>query len=116
MRHLSDVFKQYGISCNGTFVTDRELALMNALSNVSPMGSCLLCRWHVNKKIFARQRREFATEDSWENFIQQWIVLVAKDSIVDYEIQLQSMRKEFSTPSKVIFTLKRPNLSGRKGL
>ena len=102
MRHLSDVFKLYGISCNGTFVTDRELALMNALCNVFPMASYLLCRWHINKNIFARQRREFATEDSWENFIRQWNVLVAKDSIVDYEIQLQSMRKEFSTPSRVM--------------
>lgn len=101
MSHLRDVFQNYGIGNNCTFVTDRELALMNALDVIFPNANCLLCRWHINKNILTQQKRAIATQEAVENFSKQWNSLVAKDKVADYETQLASMRLEFSN---------RPNL------
>ncbi|KAI8559723.1 hypothetical protein RHMOL_Rhmol04G0196200 [Rhododendron molle] len=35
-------------------VTDRELALMNAITNVFPHATNLLCRWHIGKNVLAK--------------------------------------------------------------
>ncbi|XP_058191446.1 uncharacterized protein LOC131308532 [Rhododendron vialii] len=40
-------------------VTDRELALMNAIINIFPHATDLLCRWHIGKNILAKYRKMF---------------------------------------------------------
>jgi hypothetical protein len=52
-------------------VTDRELALMNALSEVFPSTKNILCIWHINKNLVAKCKHFFGTED-WENFLNDW--------------------------------------------
>ena len=42
-----DIFPQ-------VILTDRELALMNAIEIVFPHSVNMLCTWHINKNVFAR--------------------------------------------------------------
>ncbi len=40
-------------------VTDRDLALMNALQVVFPDSAHLLCQWHLRKCVIARSKMHF---------------------------------------------------------
>jgi MULE transposase domain len=42
-----------------TFVTDRELALMNTIDNLFPSSGYILCIWHINMNILAIYRKHF---------------------------------------------------------
>lgn len=60
-------------------MTDRELALMNAIRNVFPAAHSLLCQWHIQKNILAKCKRHFISEeeannktDAWTGFQQNW--------------------------------------------
>ena len=46
-----------------TIVTDRELALMGAVSIALPNAVLLLCMWHIEKKVLAKFRSKFEVRD-----------------------------------------------------
>lgn len=48
------------------FVTDCELALMNASTTVFLNGDCLLCRLHILKKMLGKQRRKIYIDYSFQ--------------------------------------------------
>ena len=48
-------------------VTDRELALMNAVQTVFSESHNLLCIWHINKNVLVNCRPHFQTNDEWSN-------------------------------------------------
>lgn len=49
-------------------VTDKEQALINAIEEVFPQSSHILCSWHIFKNIQTHCRKNFDSEDSWSNF------------------------------------------------
>lgn len=53
------------------FVTDRELALMNAIAVTFPSARRLICTWHINKNITARCKPHFDDEE-WEEAFGMW--------------------------------------------
>ncbi|KAL7233195.1 hypothetical protein ACSBR1_016929 [Camellia fascicularis] len=61
-------------------VTDKELALMNAICTVFPETTNLLCRWHIGKNVLANCKKMFETKDKWEMFIMSWNMLVMSSS------------------------------------
>ena len=67
------------------FVTDRELALMAAIDKVFPSSSHLLRIWRINRKILSECKRKFETSEEWTVFLQQWCILVAANTEVEYE-------------------------------
>ena len=54
------------------FVTDRELALMNAISDTFPDAKIMLCIWHVKKNILKNCKAIFESNEAWESFIKSW--------------------------------------------
>ncbi|XP_050113854.1 putative protein FAR1-RELATED SEQUENCE 10 [Malus sylvestris] len=57
-------------------ITDRELALMNAIRIVFPSTSNLLCVWHIKKNILANCKAHFEEEVDWIDFISTWTILI----------------------------------------
>ncbi|CAN6585902.1 unnamed protein product [Malus baccata var. baccata] len=57
-------------------ITDRELALMNAIRIVFPSTSNLLCVWHIEKNILANCKAHFEEEVDWIDFISTWTILI----------------------------------------
>lgn len=49
-------------------VTDKEQALINAIEEVYPNSSHLLCLWHIFKNIQTNCCKHFKSEDDWMNF------------------------------------------------
>ncbi|KAL5704010.1 hypothetical protein ACHQM5_022490 [Ranunculus cassubicifolius] len=61
-------------------VSDRELALMNAIRVVFPRTTNLLCTWHVEKNISANCKKHFEEGSDWETFILCWTGVIQSDS------------------------------------
>lgn len=66
-------------------VTDRELALPNALPIVFPTAHNLLCRWHINRNILANCKKYFRTEDGWLKFYTEWLELIDASTVNDFQ-------------------------------
>ncbi|KAI8535960.1 hypothetical protein RHMOL_Rhmol10G0217000 [Rhododendron molle] len=75
-------------------VTDRELALMNAITNVFPHATNLLCRWHIGKNVLAKCRKMF-DDKMWEEFICSWGLVVLSASVAQYEERLCVLKRDF---------------------
>ncbi|KAG5562042.1 hypothetical protein RHGRI_004924 [Rhododendron griersonianum] len=75
-------------------VTDRELALMNAITNVFPHATHLLCRWHIGKNVLAKCRKMF-DDKMWEEFICSWGLVVLSASVAQYEERLCVLKRDF---------------------
>ena len=91
-----------------TFVTDRELALMNALSTVlidDNTVKFLLCQWHISKNIFARQRKIFASFAAFKVLEDHWNSLVRTKTAGEYNRHMTRMKEYF--PSHVMVIWKR---------
>nr|CCA20627.1 conserved hypothetical protein [Albugo laibachii Nc14] len=82
-------------------VPDRELALMAAIDKVFSASSHLLCIWHINKNILAKCKRQFETSEEWTVFLQQWCILVAANTEVEYEKQWKELSASAKTKNKV---------------
>ncbi|KAE8996750.1 hypothetical protein PR001_g19771 [Phytophthora rubi] len=57
LRQLEHLLSQQGIPPPQVFLTDRDLALLNALEEVFPDTPALLCLWHIMKDVQAHARR-----------------------------------------------------------
>jgi hypothetical protein len=91
------------ISDPKVIVTDRELALMNAIHSVFPMTSGLLCEWHIANAILVRVKRQktFVTGtgerdvDEEQRFMQQFAGVMLSPSPVIYQEGLTTLKTEF---------------------
>jgi histone-lysine N-methyltransferase SETD2 len=70
LKQLKDCYGPQILSFKAV-VTDRELALMNAINEVFPDAKNLLCKWHIENNILSNIKTYFSTPD-WEKFEVQW--------------------------------------------
>ncbi|RZC52276.1 hypothetical protein C5167_020707 [Papaver somniferum] len=54
------------------FVTDGEIALVNAISTVFPQAECLLCSSHGLKNVSKNCKQFFESDDEFEIFMKEW--------------------------------------------
>ena len=52
--------------------TDRDLALLSAIDSEAPQFPHLLCIWHINKNVQAHCKKEFSTNEEYDNFFSHW--------------------------------------------
>ncbi|XP_028060852.1 uncharacterized protein LOC114264436 [Camellia sinensis] len=78
-------------------VTDRELALMNAIHKIFPSARHLLCRWHISKNVLTKCKKMFETQQKWEKFNHEWNSVVYSSFEIQYDERLKSLLKEFSS-------------------
>ena len=64
------IFFDLGILADSNFVTDRELALMSALTEVFPERKALLCRWHINNNILQSRGVRFLHKTNFSEFMK----------------------------------------------
>ena len=90
-------------------VTDRELALMNALEITFSSSAHILCQWHVSMNVLAKTRKFFpkATTSidggppirhpSFEAFLKEWDQLMKSKTEDDFIIRIRT----FKTTSRI---------------
>ena len=57
-------------------ISDRELALMNAINIVFPRTANILCVWHIEKCIAVNCKKHITEEAHWVAFISTWTALI----------------------------------------
>ncbi|KAL5147413.1 putative protein FAR1-RELATED SEQUENCE 10 [Glycine soja] len=57
-------------------VTDRDLALMNAVKTVFPESTNLLCRFHIDKNVKAKGKSLIGEKNAWDYVMDNWGTLV----------------------------------------
>src|SRR5581483_12389230 len=70
LTHVAQLYN--GVSKPGVIVTDRELALMNALEIIFPDSANLLCVWHISKNVLKNCKLQFQNNDKWQLFLTKW--------------------------------------------
>ncbi|KAL5158763.1 Protein FAR1-RELATED SEQUENCE 5 [Glycine soja] len=60
----------------GVIVTDRDLALMNAVKIIFPECKNLLCSFHINKNVKAKCKSLIGQRNAWEYVMDAWGTLV----------------------------------------
>ena len=78
-------------------VTDRDLALLNAIKRVFPTSSHLLCRWHISRNVLAQCKRLFETKKKWDKFIMSWNILVLSSTEDEYNDHWSALQTDFSS-------------------
>ena len=78
-------------------VTDRDLALLNAIRRVFPTAKNLLCRWHISRNVLAHCKRLFETKEKWDKFIMTWNILVLSTTEDEFNDHWTKLQMEFTT-------------------
>ncbi|KAH1266456.1 hypothetical protein GmHk_01G001946 [Glycine max] len=75
----------------GVIVTDRDLALMNAVKTVFLECTNLLCRFHIDKNVKAKSKSLIGQKNAWDYVMDAW------GSLVDcpFEHQFDDCLKKF---------------------
>jgi len=100
MQQFATLFE--GLSLPSTLVTDRELALMNAIHTVFPHSVNLLCVWHIQKNVMARCRKEFANQELWQEFQGHLSRLFKSQSAGTFEAAWNEFRAKFGLDSQPV--------------
>ncbi|XP_024169848.1 protein FAR1-RELATED SEQUENCE 5-like [Rosa chinensis] len=87
-------------------VTDRELALMNAIRRVFPAAQHLLCRWHINRAVLGKCKKLVDNQVKFKKLMQAWNTLVFSDTIPDYERHLHEFERDYKKYDEVLTYVK----------
>jgi len=70
------VISVHNITPPEVLITDRELALMNAIAQVFPNSTHMLCTWHIEKNILTHASRLIKDQDLVHNILRHWARLI----------------------------------------
>ncbi|CAG8502740.1 2637_t:CDS:2, partial [Scutellospora calospora] len=104
---LTCVFRIFGdIPKPQVIVTDRELALMNAVKTVFTESQNLLCIWHIGKNVLVNCRRYFQTEVEWSAFMESWSTLIKSKTETDFGNNWEKLVEKYNEKQITIEYLK----------
>ncbi|GJR30188.1 PKS-NRPS hybrid synthetase [Tanacetum coccineum] len=83
-------------------ITDRELALINAIKDVFPSATSLLCVWHINKNVFSNCKTHFVIAEEFDIFMEDWNNLVYSTSEAAYVKSLAEFELLYNDKKDVI--------------
>lgn len=62
-------------------VTDRNLALVNAVESTFLLSWYLLCTWHIKKNVLANYKKMFDHQLEWKKFYFNWKIVMLLDTM-----------------------------------
>jgi hypothetical protein len=82
--------------------TDRDLALISAIGDEVPQFPHLLCVWHIHKNVQAHCKKEFTTNEEYNDFFGHWIKICSAHTEKLYE-QAKSQMEAFLADKQHVF-------------
>ena len=114
LRQLHEVMQEEKMPFPTYVITDRGLALMNALDE-NPWFSHvpnLLCQWHVNMNVVAKTKKFFPPgtkrthfverHPTFKVFLQDWKTLIASSDIDSFDRNLRSFQQLHRYPAPAV--------------
>jgi len=112
-----NAFKQVsGISIN-TWLTDRQLALKNAVKTTFPSCQQLLCLWHVNKNVLGKVQKTWEmpylpTDEQIKEimgfrdlFISRWHALTQTKTTNEFDTAWEKLQADYQAQAELIHYL-----------
>src|SRR6201999_760366 len=112
LQELWGVIQKEDIQYPGVIVTDRELALMNALQMVFPQCQTLLCEWHIAKVVltYIKQERVFRKRitdvdntiaieierTDQNSFMSRFASLIGSTTTESYSARVNGINKDYN--------------------
>ncbi|KAK8942675.1 hypothetical protein KSP39_PZI009519 [Platanthera zijinensis] len=85
-------------------VTDREVALMNAIAVIFPQAKNILCRFHISRNILAHCKRLFKKGEEWEEFIATWHQLVNSERESDFYSLFLDLKNKYECTNPEVYS------------
>ena len=101
LTQLKDLFMECGV-LPGVFVTDRELAAMNAIQFVFPEAAHLLCRRHISKDVQRFVTTHMATKKYERSVRIRWKRIVNARTEELYETAVQEMTEAWRNRPRIM--------------
>lgn len=116
---LLTLLREQGIRLPRVIVTDRDLALINAIRSYHELEQAvqLLCRWHISKNILAKckpyfpkavrnpQTRQIERAPSFLAFLDEWELLINSTTLDTFEERLQAFQSASYPPITIRYAL-----------
>ena len=88
-------------------VTDRDMALMNAIDRTFPQTTHLLCRWHISRNVLANCKKHMLKKAICDDFLTEWNQAMYAPSEEMFKIRLERLQSDFHKyPATVEYVLK----------
>ncbi|XP_068504159.1 protein FAR-RED IMPAIRED RESPONSE 1-like [Phaseolus vulgaris] len=71
-------------------VSDRDIALMNAINVVFPEAANLLCRFHIDKNVKAKCKMIVYPKVAWDQVMESWGAIVDCENVESYEHRVEA--------------------------
>ncbi|KAK9927751.1 hypothetical protein M0R45_024920 [Rubus argutus] len=104
-----------GIAIPDVIVTDKDVALMNAVGDVFSTAKLFLNTWYIKDKVVDYCNEMYHSDANLVSFIRKWDVLVASATIDEFEQELLQLCNEFSMYPKALEYVKETWLNKYKG-
>lgn len=104
MREVKECFENGQLP--SAMITDRERALMAAISLVFPNANNLLCQWHINQNIVAKAKEHIRTADEHKGFCQDWGDLVSSSDRLAFDESWQRFQAKYESTSELLTYLR----------
>lgn len=99
LERLKSVMLDCEVELPSVFISDRELALLNAIAHVFPNSSHMLCKWHIKNNIltFLGKKRNIKDMDVTEKkeFLSDWNQLVCSKNSSIYNENLALLHEKY---------------------
>lgn len=118
MEAVLDMMVTHSIKVPLTIITDRELALLNALEATFSSSRHLLCQWHISMNVLAKTRRFFPAASrgipgsmpvrhpSFEAFLKEWANLLLSNTLDQFNTRLATFQVKGHPNEAVLYAVK----------
>ncbi|XP_068466719.1 uncharacterized protein [Phaseolus vulgaris] len=72
-------------------VSDRDIALMNAINVVFSETANLLCRFHIDKNVKAKCKMIVHPKEAWDQVMESWGAIVDCENVESYEHRVEAL-------------------------
>jgi len=77
-------------------VSDRDIALKNAINVVFPKAAHLLCRFHIDKNIKAKCNMIVHPKEEWDQVMESWGAIVDCQNVESYQHRVETFNVVYS--------------------
>ena len=95
IEQLKELYSELDLKDPIVIVTDRDLALMNAIAINYSTTVNILCVWHVNRNVLKNCKAAFDTQQEWEEFLAAWHEVVYASTSAEHEEAWQSLKTKY---------------------
>lgn len=97
LKRLQLIMLDCDVEMPSVIVTDREIALINAINIVFPQAAHILCKWHIQKNILAFIQRKVRSmkKEVKNQFFHDWEKLCCSETIDVFSSNLQELHAKY---------------------